>query len=200
MVRYSFLHILPALLTSAVVTDRLGWINFVEGALARTLAVKIDASRASFKALRDSENTLAGRRSIRAGLYNQIGRIESDQSRGYEQKVAELRQQLARAETDDQPLENEFELLKRKAIRDSERAKWEAVREVCGPYLLFFLHTLIILVSTGRSWFSSRKQQSRSSRPCLQSLLLTSNITVPRQLHLCGPLSNTPLITGSLVT
>ncbi|EPT03949.1 hypothetical protein FOMPIDRAFT_98807 [Fomitopsis schrenkii] len=111
------------------VTDRLGWINFVEGALARTLAVKIDASRASFKALRDSENTLAGRRSIRAGLYNQIGRIESDQSRGYEQKVAELRQQLARAETDDQPLENEFELLKRKAIRDSERAKWEAVRE-----------------------------------------------------------------------
>ena len=123
----------------------------MEGALSRTLAGKIDASRAPFKALRDSENTLAGRRSIRAGLYNQIGRIEHDQSRGYEQKVAELRQQLAKAEAEDQPLENEFELLKRKAIRDSERAKWEAVREVRDSWLLFFLHMLTSPASMGRS-------------------------------------------------
>ncbi|KZT72730.1 hypothetical protein DAEQUDRAFT_684925 [Daedalea quercina L-15889] len=118
------------------VTDRLGWINFVEGALTRTLAGKIDASRATFKALRDSESTLAGRRAIRAGLHNQIGRIEHDQSRGYEQKLVELRQQLARAEAEDQPLEVEFELLKRKAIRDSERAKWEAMREYAEKLVL----------------------------------------------------------------
>ncbi|TFY58795.1 hypothetical protein EVJ58_g6195 [Rhodofomes roseus] len=111
------------------VTDRLGWINFIEGALARTLAGNLNASRASFKVLRDAETALNARRTIRAGLANQIGRIEHDQSRGYEQKLAELKQQLAKAEADDQPLEVEYELLKRKAIRDSERAKWEAMRE-----------------------------------------------------------------------
>lgn len=186
-------------MTPASVTDRLGWVSFVEGALARTLAGKIDASRAPFKALRDSDNTLAVRRSIRTGLYNQIARIENDQSRGYEQKVAELKQQLAKAEAEDQPLENEFELLKRKAIRDSERTKWEAVREVCGPQLLFS-HNLTILVSTQRSWFSFLRQWNRSSRHYLQSLLLTSSITVPRPLRLCGPLSNMPLMAGSLAT
>ncbi|KAH9937119.1 Eisosome component PIL1-domain-containing protein [Fomitopsis serialis] len=118
------------------VTDRLGWINFIEGALARTLAGKINASRATFKVLRDSENTLNGRRTIRAGLQNQIARLEHDQSRGYEQKIAELKQQLAVAEAEDQPLELEYELLKRKAIRDSERAKWEATREYAEKLML----------------------------------------------------------------
>ncbi|KAI0639756.1 Eisosome component PIL1-domain-containing protein [Trametes polyzona] len=111
------------------VTDRLAWMNYIQGSLAATLAQKLDAARAPFKALRDAENSLSGRRNIRAGFQNQIARIEHDQQRGMEQKLIELKRQLRKAEEDDAPLEKEVELLKRKAIRDSERLKWEALRE-----------------------------------------------------------------------
>ena len=112
------------------VTDRLAWMKYIEGSLAATLAKEIDASRAPFKALRDAENGLSGRRNIRAGFENQIARIEHDQRHGMEQKLKELRAQLQKAEEDDEPLEKEVELLKRKAIKESERLKWTAVREV----------------------------------------------------------------------
>lgn len=115
----------------AAVTDRLAWINYVEGALAHTLATRYDASRAPFKALRDAETALAPRRNARAALHNQIGRVEHEQQRGNEQRLAELRQQLQHAQINDEPLEKEIALLKRKAVRESEQMKWQAVREVC---------------------------------------------------------------------
>ena len=105
-------------------------MSYVEGSLAATLANEIDASRAAFKTLRDAENGLSGRRNIRATLQNQIARIEHDQRHGMEQKLAELKRQLRKAEEDDEPLEKEVELLKRKAIRESEGMKWNAIREV----------------------------------------------------------------------
>ncbi|KAI0361232.1 hypothetical protein OH77DRAFT_1585375 [Trametes cingulata] len=111
------------------VTDRLAWMNYIQGSLAATLAKQLDAARAPFKALRDAENNLSGRRNIRAGFQNQIARIEHDQQRGMEQKLAELKRQLRKAEEDDEPLEKEVELLKRKAVRESEQLKWEAIRE-----------------------------------------------------------------------
>ncbi|OSD03616.1 hypothetical protein PYCCODRAFT_1476997 [Trametes coccinea BRFM310] len=111
------------------VSDRLAWMNYIQGELAATLADQIDASRAPLKALRDAENNLSGRRNIRASLQNQIGRIEHDQHRGMEQKLAELKRQLRKAEEDDEPVEKEVELLKRKALKESERLKWQAIRE-----------------------------------------------------------------------
>ena len=105
-------------------------MTYIEGSLAATLAKEIDASRTPFKALRDAENGLSGRRNIRAALQNQIARIEHDQRPGMEQKLVELKRQLRKAEEDDEPLEKEVELLKRKAIRESERMKWTALREV----------------------------------------------------------------------
>ncbi|EIW64415.1 uncharacterized protein TRAVEDRAFT_139192 [Trametes versicolor FP-101664 SS1] len=111
------------------VGDRLAWMNYIQGSLATTLAQKLDASRAPFKELRDAETSLSGRRNIRAGFQNQIARIEHDQQRGMEQKLVELRRQLSKAEQDDEPLEKEVEILKRKALRESERLKWEALRE-----------------------------------------------------------------------
>ena len=121
-------------------TDRLAWMTYIEGSLAATLAKGIDASRAPFKALRDAENGLSGRRNIRAGFQNQIARIEHDQRHGMEQKLAELKRQLQKAEEDDEPLEKEVELLKRKAIKESELIKWNAIREV-GPFICFRLCT-----------------------------------------------------------
>ncbi|CDO76633.1 hypothetical protein BN946_scf184868.g47 [Trametes cinnabarina] len=111
------------------VSDRLAWMNYIQGALAATLAEQIDASRAPLKVLRDAENNLNGRRNIRANLETQISRIEHDQRRGMEQKLAELKRQLRQAEEEDEPLEKEVQLLKRKALRESERLKWEAMRE-----------------------------------------------------------------------
>ncbi|KAH0590664.1 Sphingolipid long chain base-responsive protein LSP1 [Termitomyces sp. J132] len=111
------------------VTDRLAYINFVQGSLASSLASKLDAARAPFKALRDAETAIAPRRNLRAGLQSQIARVEHDQQRGYEKKIAELKEQIHKAELDDQPQEKEIELLKRKAVRESEKLKWEAFRE-----------------------------------------------------------------------
>lgn len=85
------------------------------------------------KALRDAETAIAPRRNIRAGMQTQLARIEHDQQRGMEKKLAEVKDQIKKAELDDQAQEKEIELLKRKAIRESEQLKWEAFREVSEP-------------------------------------------------------------------
>ncbi|KAK0465121.1 Eisosome component PIL1-domain-containing protein [Desarmillaria tabescens] len=111
------------------VTDRLAYLNFVQGSLASSIAVKLDAARAPLKQLRDAEVALTPRRNIRAGLQNQLARLEHDNQKGMEKKISELKDQVRKAEADDQPQEREVELLKRKAIRESEQAKWDAIRE-----------------------------------------------------------------------
>lgn len=117
-------------------TDRLAYLNFVQGSLASTLATKLDASRASLKALRDAEAAILPRRNIRTSLQNQIARIEHDQQKGQDKKMAELKDQLRKAELDDAGQEREVEILKRKAARESERLKWEAIREVIILFII----------------------------------------------------------------
>lgn len=111
------------------VTDRLAYLNFVQGSLASSVAIKLNNARAPFKALRDAEAALAPKRNFRAGLRTQISRIEHNQEKGMERKLPELRQTLAKAELVDEPLEKELEILKRKALRESEAQKWDAIRE-----------------------------------------------------------------------
>ncbi|KAG8219863.1 Eisosome component PIL1-domain-containing protein [Butyriboletus roseoflavus] len=111
------------------VTDRLAFLNFVQGSLSAALAVGLDGARSPLKALRAAEGAIAPKRNIRAGLRNQIGRLEHNQEKGGERRLAELREQLSRAERNDEQLEKEIELLKRKAIRESEQKKWAAIRE-----------------------------------------------------------------------
>jgi len=111
------------------VTDRLAYLNFVQGSLASSLSAKLDAARIPLKTLRDAETALAPRRNVRAGLQSQLARIEHDQQKGMEKKIAELKEQIKKAELDDLPQENEIQILKRKAIRESEQRKWEALCE-----------------------------------------------------------------------
>ncbi|KAJ7110148.1 Eisosome component PIL1-domain-containing protein [Mycena epipterygia] len=111
------------------VTDRLAYLNFVHGSLASSLAVKLDGARAPLKNLRDAEAALTPRRNVRAGLQLQLTRIEHDQPKGMEKRVAELKEQLRKATLEDQPQETEVNLLKRQGIRESEQHKWEAIRE-----------------------------------------------------------------------
>ena len=122
-------HYLIAIV-SYIVTDRLAYLNFVQGSLASSLSTKLDSSRASLKALRDLETNITPRRNIRAGLHLQINRLEHEQQRGTEKRLADLRDQLKKAEADDQPAEREIEVAKRKAVRESEQLKWNALREV----------------------------------------------------------------------
>ena len=108
----------------------MAWLSYVHGSLAGTLASKLDSARTSFKHLRDAENALAPRRNIRIGLQNQIARIEHDQKKEQQQRLAELKVQLQRNEEEDATAEKDIQVLKRKAIRETEQEKWEAIREV----------------------------------------------------------------------
>jgi hypothetical protein len=128
------------------VTDRLAYLNFVQGSLANSLAIKLDSARGSLKALRDAENALTPRRNIRAGFGLQISRIEHEQQKGNEKKLAELREQLKKLEADDESAEKEVLLLKRTAVRQSEKQKWDALREY-GEKLVLIAQAATPIVS-----------------------------------------------------
>ncbi|KAL1738510.1 hypothetical protein HDZ31DRAFT_69918, partial [Schizophyllum fasciatum] len=55
------------------VTDRLAYLNFIQGSLSTTLSAKLVAARSPLKALRDAETALAPKRQLRTTLENQIG-------------------------------------------------------------------------------------------------------------------------------
>ncbi|KAH9082068.1 Eisosome component PIL1-domain-containing protein [Lactarius deliciosus] len=114
------------------VSDRLAFLNFIAGSLSGTLAMKLDAARAPFKALRDDEVALTQRRNVRASLQNQIARLEHSQEKGSEKRIAEVKEQLAKAEKDDEPAERDHKVLLRKALKESEQEKFQALREVGG--------------------------------------------------------------------
>ncbi|KAJ7597100.1 Eisosome component PIL1-domain-containing protein [Mycena floridula] len=118
------------------VTDRLAYLTFVQGSLASSLAVRLDAARAPMKALRDAENALTPKRNIRAGLNMQLARLEHDNQKGNEKKIAELREHIKKVELEDQPQEREIDLLKRKAVRDSATMQWDAMREYAEKLVL----------------------------------------------------------------
>jgi hypothetical protein len=119
-------------LTPAPVTDRLAYLNFVHGSLAANYAKKLNSSRTHLKSVRDEESALTPRRNVREGVKLQISKIKNDGQKGtaVEQKIAELENQLRRAESEDSDTEKQFEVLKRKALRENEEVKWSAVREV----------------------------------------------------------------------
>ncbi|KAF9650497.1 hypothetical protein BDM02DRAFT_3112007 [Thelephora ganbajun] len=109
------------------VTDRLAYFQFVQGSLAASLAEKLDAARHPLKNLRDKEDALAARRNIRNTREQQIAKLEL--SSGNEKKIHDLEELLKQSDAEDEVLEKEVQLLERKAIKDSEHAKWEAIRE-----------------------------------------------------------------------
>lgn len=112
------------------VSDRLGWLTYTHGALASSLANKVQEARTPFKVLRAADNGLAPRRAIRANIENQISKLEHDNQKHNQHRIAELKDQLHKAEQDDLDNENEVEVLKRKALRETEEKTWEAIREV----------------------------------------------------------------------
>jgi hypothetical protein len=108
----------------------LGFLHYIAGELSKTLSAKLESARTPLKELRDDDAALSQKRNVRAGLENQIARIERGKERGYEKRVAELREQLAKAESDGEPAERQHEILVRRALKDSERERFQAFREV----------------------------------------------------------------------
>lgn len=102
----------------------------MQGSLASSLALKLDTARTQLKHLRDTETAITPRRNIRAGLASQISRIEHEQQKGNEKRLEELKVQLKKHEEEDTDQERQIEILKRKAVRESEQQKWDAIREV----------------------------------------------------------------------
>ena len=90
------------------------------------------------KSIRNEESTLSPRRNVREGIKLQINKIKSDGQKGaaVEQKIAELENQLKKAEAEDADAEKQFEILKRKALRENEEVKWSAIREVCLVHIV----------------------------------------------------------------
>ena len=126
------------------VSDRLAFVNFVQGSLTATLAEKLDAARNPFKVLRNAEAALEPRRAIRANITAQIARLEHDQNKANDRRIGELQDQLRQVEYEDQSQEREIEVLKRKALRESEQLKWEAIREV--SWFLLLVDNVLIMI------------------------------------------------------
>jgi len=108
----------------------LGFLNYIAASLATTLSAKLNTARLPLKELRDSEVAFAQRNSIRTGLEQQISRVENGREKGFEKRLAELKEQLAKANTDDEPADKQYAILLRKALRESEQMKFQALREV----------------------------------------------------------------------
>ena|ERR1700761_8190612 len=119
-------------LTTSIVTDRLAYLQFVHGTLAANLSQKLNTSRVALKNIRDAESALLPRRNIRAGITLQINRIKNDGQKGaaVERRVAELQESLRKAEAEDEDLEKQFEITKRKFLKENEELKWASIREV----------------------------------------------------------------------
>ena len=92
----------------------------------------VDTSSSIFKALRDAEKALEPRRKAKSDLQTQIGTLEASQKKKNEKQIGELRDQLEKMEKEDAKGEAEIDILRRKALSDTERAKWAALREVSG--------------------------------------------------------------------
>jgi hypothetical protein len=111
------------------VSDRLGFLNYIAASLATTLSQKLVTARLPLKELRDNDAAFVQRHSIRTGLEQQISRVDNSREKGYEKRLAELQEQLAKAKSDDEPADKQHDILLRKALRESEQGKFQALRE-----------------------------------------------------------------------
>lgn len=158
----------------------MGFFNFIAGSLATTLSAKLNTARLPLKELRNNEVALAQRNGIRTGLEQQISRVENSRERGNEKRLAELKEQLAKAETDDEPAEKEHDILLRRALKESEQKKFQALREVIGMiWAKLAIVSLLPFPSTEKSLRSSHRLLSLSLVFCRPFPRRQASLTMP---------------------
>jgi uncharacterized protein YdcH (DUF465 family) len=184
----------------AAVSDRLGFLNYTAASLATTLSAKLNTARLPLKELRGNETALSQKLSVHTGLEQQISRVENSREKGYEKRLAELKEQLAKVKSDDEPAEKQHDILLRKSLRESEQIKFQALREVIEiVWAQFTIDSLLPFPSTEKSSRSSHKLLSLSSLFCPPFPRHQANLTRPWRrrapsVHLCSM----HWITGSL--
>jgi len=129
---------------------------------------------------------LAPRRAARSNITAQIDKIKTEGGRpgSVDARIAELAAQLKKAEADDAPVENELDLLKRTAIKESETIKWKALQEYAHKLLLLAgasEQLLRILPSSPPENYTGH-QQTAAVRAALQNALDSGYI--PQTEHL----------------
>ncbi|CAL1695407.1 unnamed protein product [Somion occarium] len=115
------------------VTDRIAWLNYVQGQIASALATQLDAARAPFKVLRDAETAIQPRRTLRNNLENQIAKLEHENSKAATQRISEIKTQLHKAQVDDHEAEKEIDILKRKVPSVLPTVAETGVPKSAGP-------------------------------------------------------------------
>lgn len=108
----------------------MAFLNYTAGSLASTASRKLITARLPLKELRDNEAALAQTHNIRTGLEQQVSRVESSKEKGYEKRLAELKEQLTKAQSDDETAEKQHDILLRRALKESELQRFQALREV----------------------------------------------------------------------
>ncbi|KAF9509740.1 hypothetical protein BS47DRAFT_1348778 [Hydnum rufescens UP504] len=123
------------------VSDRLAYLNFVKGNVTSELSTKLDAARIPLKNARNADAALGPHRTQRANIENQLGRLRSEVDLGratpaLQNKIAEFENQRATLQREDEPKELELENLQRIALKESEQARWAAIREYAEKLIL----------------------------------------------------------------
>lgn len=123
------------------VSDRLAYLNYVQGTLNSDLSSKIEASRVPFKTARNTETALVTKRSQWAGIEPQITRLRSEVSSGRappgaQAKLAELEQQRTALLNEVRSEDKNLNQQKLAALKQSEGIKWQAVREYAEKLIL----------------------------------------------------------------
>ena len=164
---------------ATAVSDRLGFLNYIAASLATTLSEKLTTARLPLKELRDNDAAFVQRHSIRTGLEQQISRTENSREKGYEKRLAELKEQLAKAKSDDEPADKQHAILLRKALRESEQVKFQALREVIEIVRAHLtIVSLLPFSSTEKSLRSSHRLLSLSSQFCRPFPRRQANLTM----------------------
>jgi Eisosome component PIL1 len=128
-------------LSLSTVSDRLAYLNFVKGNVTSELSTKLDAARIPFKTARNADAALGPHRAQRTNFENQLGRLHSEVDLGrstpaLQNKIAEFENQRATLQREDEPQERELENLKRIALKESETARWAAIRGYAEKLIL----------------------------------------------------------------
>jgi uncharacterized protein YdcH (DUF465 family) len=177
---------------AVAVSDRLGFLNYTAASLTTTLSEKLNTARLPLKELRDNDVAITQKHSVHTGLEQQISRVENSREKGYEKRLAELKEQLAKAKSDDEPAEKQHDILLRKALRESELVKFQALREVIEiVWARLTIVSSLPFPSTAKSSRSSHRLLSLSSQFCRPFPRRQTNLTMARRrrapsVHLCS--------------
>lgn len=147
----------------------------MQGKASSELSAKLDTARGPFKNARNAEAALVPRRNQRSNIETQLSRLSTEIESGrptpsIHGRIAELEKQRATLQREDEPQERELETLKRTALKESELARWAAIREYAEKLILLSqaAEALVAEIPASASDPYAGKQRTASIRHTVQ--------------------------------